>query len=278
MQAIKYGFILPGGNPRTAATAATEAESCGWDGVFVPDAISIETPDVPAGPWHDPWVMLAAMAMTTRRVRIGPIVAAATRRRPWKLAREALSIDHLSGGRLILAVGLGAADDDSGFNSVGEQMDLRVRAQMLDECLEVVDGLWKGIPLRFKGQHFGVDGMTMLPKPLQQPRVPVWVVGLWPRERSMRRALKWDGVVLQGKSGQPNPVEVRAAAEHSKDRPRVRNPFDVVAGGAVPALDANEVAEYEAAGATWWLECLWDWGEDDQAVLERIRLGPPRQA
>ena len=157
-------------------------------------------------------------------------------------------------------------------------MDLRARAQMLDECLEVVDGLWKGIPLRFKGQHFGVDGMTMLPKPLQQPRVPVWVVGLWPRERSMRRALKWDGMVLQGKSGQPDPVEVRAAVEHSKGRPGVRHPFDIVAGGAVPALDANEVAEYEAAGATWWLECLWDWGEDDQAVLERIRLGPPRQA
>ena len=272
---MKYGFILPGGGAKAAASAAAAAEASGWDGVFVPDAISMETAEVPAGPWHDPWVMLAAMAMATSRVRIGPIVAAVTRRRPWKLAREALSVEHLSDGRLVLAAGLGAAEDDSGYYRVGEQLDLRARAQILDESLEVIDGLWRGRPLRFHGQHFRIDGMTMLPKPRQHPRIPVWVVGLWPRERSMRRALKWDGVVLQGAGGQPSPEEVRAAAEYTLERIGHVRPFDIVAGGAVPARDADEVAAYQDSGATWWLECLWDWGEDDQAVLERIRIGPP---
>ena len=274
---MKYGFILPGGNARAAGVAAAEAESSGWDGIFVPDVISIETAEARASPWHDPWVILAAMAMTTSRVRIGPLVAAVSRRRPWKLAREALSIDHLSDGRLVLAAGLGAAEDDSGFYRVGEEMDLRVRAQMLEECLEVIDELWKGLPTDFKGRHFRVDRMTMLPKPIQQPRIPIWVVGLWPHGRSMRRALQWDGVVLQGAAGQPSPDEVRAAAEYSQRRPGLIGTFDIVAGGAVPAVDTDEVAEYKAAGATWWMECLWDWGEDDQAVLERIRQGPPRK-
>ncbi len=275
--ALKYGFILPGGDARAAAVAAAEAESHGWDGMFVPDAISIETSEVPASPWHDPWVMLAAMAMTTSRVRIGPLVAAITRRRPWKVAREALSIDHLSDGRLVLAAGLGAAEDDSGFYKVGEEMDLRVRAQMLDECLEVIDELWKGLPTDFKGRHFQVDQMTMLPKPVQETRIPIWIVALWPHGRSMKRALRWDGVVLQGARGQPSPDEVRAAAEYSRMGSQLKSTFDIVAGGAVPAVDADEVAEYEAAGATWWMECLWDWGEDDQAVLERIRQGPPNK-
>ena len=274
---MRYGFILPGGDARAAAAAAAEAEKYGWDGVFVPDAISIETAGIPASPWHDPWVMLAAMAMTTSRVRIGPLVAAITRRRPWKVAREALSIDHLSGGRLVLAAGLGAAGDDSGFYRVGEEMDLRIRAQILDECLEIIDGLWKGNPLSFEGQHFRVDAMTLLPRPVQQPRIPVWIVGLWPRERSMRRVLHWDGVILQGERGQPSPDEVRAAAEFSRNRQGASGPFDIVAGGAAPAVNAGEVAGYEAAGATWWMECLWDWGHDDQAVLERIRQGPPGQ-
>ena len=280
---MRYGFILPGGDARTAADMAAEAEGAGWDGVFVPDCISIETPEFPAGPWHDPWIMMTAMAIKTARVRIGPMISALTRRRPWKLAREAVSVDHLSGGRLILPVGLGAAGDDTGFYRVGEEMDLRLRAGIMDESLAVIDGLWKGQPLSFSGEHYQVDGMTMLPTPIQSPRIPVWVIGVWPRTRSMRRTLRWDGVVVQvstRSTGLPTPDDIRAINDYVRDHRAEASPFDIVAGGATPGDDREtaiaEVRAYEEAGATWWLDSLWNWGGDQDTVLTRIRQGPPR--
>ena len=146
---MKYGFVIPGGDIPTVAELAAEAEAAGWDGVFIPDCIAIETASVPPGPTYDPWVVLAVMATRTEHVRIGTMLTAPSRRRPWKLARETMSVDHVSSGRLILAVGLGAAADDGGFYKVGEAMDLKVRAQMLDESLEVLAGLWSGQPLTF---------------------------------------------------------------------------------------------------------------------------------
>src|SRR6185295_20369401 len=131
------------------------------------------------------WVVLAAMAMRTTRVRIGTIITPVPRRRPWKLARETVTIDELSRGRLILGAGLGAAEFDGGFYKVGEAMDLKVRAQRLDEGLAVVAGLWSGKPFSFKGEHYNVDSMTMLPAPIQSPRIPVWVPGVWRRSKSM---------------------------------------------------------------------------------------------
>src|SRR5438128_1306686 len=112
---MQYGMVIEGGDVRTIATLAAEAEETGWDGVFIADAISIETKKFPAFPWFDPWVVLAAMAVRTERVRIGTFITPVPRRRPWKLARETATLDHLSNGRLILAVGLGAAQDDGGF-------------------------------------------------------------------------------------------------------------------------------------------------------------------
>lgn len=126
-------------------------------------------------PTYDPWVLLAAMAMTTERIRLGTTVTPLTRRRPWKLAREAVSIDHLSNGRLILGVGLGDLADQ-GFTAVGEATDVRVRAQLFDECVDIITGLWTGKPLTFKGQHFQVHGLTLVPPPVQSPRIPIWLV------------------------------------------------------------------------------------------------------
>ena len=139
----------------------------------------------------------------SRRWRCGPSGSGSgrwcsrrARRRPWKLAREAMTVDRLSGGRLVLPVGLGALDDQ-GFGNVGEETDARVRAELLDETLAILDGLWSGEPFAFDGDHYRFGPMTFRPTPVQRPRIPIWVVGAWPHARSMRRAARWDGVVVQ---------------------------------------------------------------------------------
>jgi alkanesulfonate monooxygenase SsuD/methylene tetrahydromethanopterin reductase-like flavin-dependent oxidoreductase (luciferase family) len=119
---MRYGFVLPGGDVWTIPEMALEAETAGWDGVFIPDCISIDTPNYPPGPNYDPWILLTLMAMRTERVVLGPMLAAISRRRPWKLARETMTLDYLSRGRIVLPVGLGAAADDAGFYKVGEEM------------------------------------------------------------------------------------------------------------------------------------------------------------
>lgn len=147
---MRYGVVIPTGDPRTVADLAREAEAAGWDGVFTWDGIYVgETMPV-----YDPWVVMAGMAMVTKRVRIAPIRTPLSRRRPWKVARETVTLDHLSNGRLVLPVGLGAVDS---FGKVGEETDRRTRAELLDESLAILDGLWSGKPFRFDGKHYHLD-------------------------------------------------------------------------------------------------------------------------
>jgi alkanesulfonate monooxygenase SsuD/methylene tetrahydromethanopterin reductase-like flavin-dependent oxidoreductase (luciferase family) len=279
---MRYGMIISSGNVRELVELACEAEAAGWDGIFVADGIGIETKGFPASPWFDPWVALSAMAVRTERVQIGTLLTPPSRRRPWKLAREVATLDHLSNGRVILSVGLGAADSDGGFYKVGEAMDLKTRAQLLDESLDIIAGLWSGKPFRYDGEHYHVDGMTMLPPPVQQPRVPIWVVGVWPKEKSMRRALQWDGIIVQRYGGSPadgrlKPDEIRTIKAYVDEHRQAATPFDILAGGATLGKSRKRAAEivrpYIEAGATWWVEEVW--GSDDK-VRARVRQGPPR--
>src|SRR5438876_8039408 len=192
---MQYGFIIPNGDIHTAPDLAAEAEAAGWDGVFIPDCISIDTEGFPPGPGYDPWIVLAVMAVRTKHVRLGTMLSPISRRRPWKLARETVTLDHLSNGRLILPVGLGAAKDDAGFYKVGEVMERKTRAKLLDESLEIITGLWSCQPLYSEGEHYQVDGMTLLPPPIQSPRIPIWVVGAWLSMKSMQRTLHYDGLL-----------------------------------------------------------------------------------
>jgi alkanesulfonate monooxygenase SsuD/methylene tetrahydromethanopterin reductase-like flavin-dependent oxidoreductase (luciferase family) len=142
---MRYAYSINAGDDFNAVIdLACEAEQAGWDGFFVPDGIAIDVPNLGPLPLFDPWVVLGAIAARTSRIRVGTMITPVPRRRPWKLARECVTTDHLSKGRLILSVGLGAAKDDAGFYKVGEAMDLRVRAERLDEGLAIIDGLWKG--------------------------------------------------------------------------------------------------------------------------------------
>jgi alkanesulfonate monooxygenase SsuD/methylene tetrahydromethanopterin reductase-like flavin-dependent oxidoreductase (luciferase family) len=183
---MRYGFVIPTGDPRTIADLARQLEEHGWDGAFYWDGIALDSQwDNVGGHVYDPWVVMAAMAMRTEQVRLGAIVTPPSRRRPWKLARETMTLDHLSGGRLVVPVGLGAINT---FGDVGEVIDRKVRAAMLDESLEILTRLWSGEPFSFSGEHYQVGEMAFRPAPVQRPRPPIWVVAAWPRPRSMARA------------------------------------------------------------------------------------------
>lgn len=267
---MKAGILLVSGDPREAAELAAAAEANGWDGVFTWDGISVGPMDT-----FDPWIVMAAMAMRTERVRLGAIVTPPARRRPWKLARETMTLDRLSNGRLVLPVGLGAPDD-AGFGNVGEPADARTRAERLDEALEILEGLWSGKKFAYDGRHYRFGAMTFRPTPVQRPRIPIWVVGKWPVERSMRRALRWDGVYAQ--SQDPSGVAAIAGWVRRERPPGSRSsPFDIIVEGTTPP-DADAAAvvvrPYADAGATWWVESDWEGGTVD-ALRARISAGPP---
>ncbi len=277
---MRYGFIIPGGDVRTIIELASEAEAAGWDGVFYYDAIYIEG----AGPMYDPWVVLTAIAMRTERVRVGAILTPLSRRRPWKVARETVTLDHLSNGRLILPVGLGALDD-GGFTKVGEATDRKTRAQLLDEGLAILTGLWSGQPFSFHGQHHNVEEMTFLPPPVQSPRIPIWVVGAWPRMKSMQRVLRYDGLLsakmnADGSYAEVTPEDIQAMKAYVTEHRTQTTPFDIVMEGETPGDNREQAAEivrsYAEAGITWWMEARWGSPTRVDEARKRIKRGPPR--
>jgi len=282
MSELRYGFIIPNGEANEIVTMAREAEDTGWDGVFYWDGIYIES----AGPMFDPWAMLAAIASQTSRVRIGAMLTPVSRRRPWKLARETMTVDRISGGRLVLPVGLGALDD-GGFGKVGEPTDRKTRAELLDEGLDIMTGLWSGKPFSYKGKHYTLDEMTFLPPPVQQPRIPIWVVGAWPREKSLARVLRYDGLLpakldANGSFADVTPDDLRAMKTYIEERRTATTPFDIVYEGRTPGDDLAKAAEivrpYAEAGATWWMEAMWEAPNTPADVRKRIQQGPPRIA
>ncbi|QIN84812.1 LLM class flavin-dependent oxidoreductase [Rubrobacter tropicus] len=275
---MRYGFVITAGGPREVAGLAREVEESGWDGAFYWDGMAIGAFDT-----YDPWVVMAAMAMRTEGVRIGAMLTPPARRRPWKLAREAATLDHLSGGRLVMPVGLGAVDD-GGFSKVGEPVDRKTRAQKLDESLEILTGLWSGEPFSYEGRHYRLEEMTFLPRPVQRPRIPIWVVGAWPSEKSMGRALRYDGVLAARVGGTleepgvtPETIrEIKSYVEKSGKE----GAFDIVREGETPGEDpaaaASMVRPYAEAGATWWIEAPWTPPNSPEDLSRRIKQGPPR--
>ncbi len=283
---MKYGFCLPlsgiEGNIHRLVEFAHIAEEEGWDGVFLEDYIVYWGDQ---GVTYDPWLALTAIALRTQRLKIGISVTPLSRRRPWKLARESVTLDHLSNGRLILGFGLGDAQDKS-FTSFGEVADDKQRAGMLDEGLDILAGLMSGEPFRYQGKHYRVDEVTFLPKPVQSPRIPIWIGGFWPHKGPARRAARWDGfcpakVPDEHGDGYIKPADIRAIKAFVAEHRSSSAPFDLVAGGNTLADDKvkarEHVAEFAEAGATWWSEfILPEPGETDQA-LHRIKQGPPRK-
>jgi alkanesulfonate monooxygenase SsuD/methylene tetrahydromethanopterin reductase-like flavin-dependent oxidoreductase (luciferase family) len=283
---LRYAVGLPNvreyADPRLLVELASDAEAASWDGVFVWDHIAREEdPSVPA---TDPWIALAGMAVRTQRVRLGIMVTPLARRRPWKVAREAVALDTLSGGRFTFGVGLGGGPNAE-FAAFGEPADPKVRAELLDEGLVILDGLWSGEPFTFEGAHHRVGGAHFTPRSIQEPRVPVWVAGRWPNKRPFRRAARWDGVFPTFEDvslgAMATPEQLADVVRYTRaNRPHDDGPFDValecLSAGEDRAADAALADAYARAGLTWWIEALtWSRGPLD-AMRERIRRGPPR--
>lgn len=283
---MRFGIVGSFGSVADHLAMAQAAEEHGWDGFFTWDGISLG----PFDTW-DPWTLLGAVAARTERIRLGALVFVPGRRRPWKLAREAITVDHLSGGRLVMPVGLGVADD-GGFRGVdGEATTLRERAERLDDALAVLDRAWTGEPFSYDGQYVRVTDLVIAPPPVQRPRIPVWPVAGVGSPRSLGRAARWDGAVLQrvradGELDAPEVADAvawlhRRRAEIAVAEPgRLGDRFDVVVEGVLPDdpdAAAERLGPLEEAGVTWWVEARWQpETATPSALLERIRQGPPR--
>ena len=288
---MRFGICVPAfadfSDPRSLAELAHDAEVAGWDGFFIWDAMFF---DPTFHPMADPWVALAAVALSTQQIRIGTMVTPIARRRPWKLARETVSVDRLSNGRLILGVGLGdPVQWDFGF--FDEATDPRIRARRLDEGLDILTGLWTGQPFHYQGDQYNVKEVIFRPTPVQSPRIPIWVGGWWPNKPPLRRAARWDGVCPVKGGGSITPDEWRELLAYVQANRTSTTPFDAVHSGATPGDNPTQAAEmvesYANVGVTWWIEPVdpwrfgWSfevpWAAEATALMrERIQQGPPR--
>ena len=272
-------------DPRVVADLARRAEEAGWDGLFVWDHVTHRKELRRA--IADPWVLLTAAALATERIRLGTMITPVARRRVSKLARKVTTLDRLTGGRMVLGVGLGAPVPDE-FGSFGETTDPRELAARLDEGLTALKLLWSGDPVTFRGEHVVIEDVTFLPTPVQRPRVPIWVGGEWPARAPMRRAARWDGAIPlllpdRGREPlQPDAATVRQIHGFlTSQRAKAGlggEPFDLVMSGtspAPPAAAADLVGPLAEAGATWWAECIWDDLERAEPMVRRVDQGPP---
>jgi probable F420-dependent oxidoreductase len=280
---MRYGLCLPNGgacaDARTLAELAHLAEEAGWDGVFLEDYIVWQGHQ--DAPTYDPWVALAAMALHTERIRLGTQVTPLSRRRPWKVARETVTLDHLSNGRLILGVGLGDTSIDVSFTHFAEVTDARQRSKMLDEALDVLVGLWSGQPFSYQGEHYQVSDITLLPRPVQTPRIPIWVGGAYPHKGALRRAARWDGACLYKiTNADMTPDDVRAMKAFIQDHRDSSAPFDISVGGRQRGQDWEQeralIRSLAEAGVTWWIEYIPPETGGLDVVRACIKRGPLR--
>ena len=260
----------PFADPGLLADLDAEAEQTGWDGFFVQDSLLSEQA------LTDPWIALAAIAMRTKRVRVGALLTALARRHPWQVARQTVALDHLSNGRLVFGAGLGFKPEE--FSATGQKSDATIRAERLDEALEILTGLWSAESFSYEGKHYLLDLVRFLPGPTQSPRIPIWIGGFWPNRRPFRRAARWDGVyigTLKVNGKVLTPAELREVVAYIRERREGTSSFQVAFAGEKPvgvAEAADVIGPYEEAGVTWWLEGLW--GSIEQA-RDRILDGPP---
>lgn len=288
---MRYGFIFTGTEPNLAVELAQLAEASGWDAFFVWEGI-----------WAtDPWSTLGAAAMVTQRIRLGTMLTPVPRRRPWELAGQTMTVDRLSNGRVILSVGLGVpVEAEHRFWIFEDDPGRRVRAELMDEGLELLQHLWRAEPFEYEGRHYRAHRTDQMLPPaiVQRPRIPTWVVGLWPRPRSMRRVARYDGWIPNYAPPGASPTGpdeqqrlytaavAREAIEWIRtERERLGlgdRPFDIVqegtTGGVDRQADAAAVRPWADAGVTWWLEADWQVPAADVAeyARNRLRAGPPR--
>jgi alkanesulfonate monooxygenase SsuD/methylene tetrahydromethanopterin reductase-like flavin-dependent oxidoreductase (luciferase family) len=249
-------------DPAVAVQLAVDAEEAGWDGFFLWDHVNWRAPVTRVA---DPWMVLGAVAARTTRLQFGPMVTPLARRRPVKLARETATLDQLSGGRFVLGAGLGSDRFGREFSATGEETDDRVRAELLDESLEILTAAWSGKPVHHQGKHHTVDDLTFLPAPAH---IPIWIAGFPGKPKPLRRAARYDGFFPVNLTHQDQVSEITATlAEIRGDNPA---PFDLV----VALSPETDPAPYEAAGATWRLVDIDPEALDLPKLRTVLRNGP----
>lgn len=278
---MRYAFNFPNfdylSEPQVLVELAVDAEAAGWDAVFLWDHVNLIVPGVAdGGPHADPWITLGLIAANTRQVTIGTCVTPLARRRPVKLAREALTLQALSGGRFLLGAGLG--DSPSEFQELGEVADLATRAEVLDEGLGLLRALWSGQAVDHRGKHYRVSSPPFVPSAVN---VPVWLAGTWPNRRPFRRAARYDGV-FAAKAGFAEPLspqEVGQVADYVARHRASARPFNLAVaavGTTDAAADVRHARALEAAGANWWVDGTSPKFESLDSLRARVRRGPPR--
>ncbi len=273
---MHFGINVPNfdifSDPHLVAQLAQEAEEAGWDGFFLWDHIGADWPS----PIADPWIELAAMAMKTQRIKLGLIVTPLPRRRPWKVARETVTLDYLSRGRLIVGAGIGS-DVGREYSCFGEEGSDKLHGSMLDEGLEVLTKLWSGETFTYTGEHYQIQDARFLPTPVQMPRIPIWIAAVWPNKKPFRRAARWDGVVPMAADHMLTPAEIHDIVLYIQTYRTVATPFDVACGGSSRDKSSTEAASmfsaYAEAGLTWWMEGF-DWHDSIADVRRYIHRGP----
>ena len=260
-------------DPRPVVRLARAAEKAGWEGIFIWDHLGFAW----GAPSGDPWVILAAVAQATGRLKLGTGVTPVPRRRPHVLANTLATLDLLSGGRAVLGVGLGGVPRE--FAAFGEPDDARERAAMLDEALDLLDHLWSGETVTHHGPHYTVDEMALAPLPLQRPRIPIWVGG--ESGPALRRAARWDGWIIGGVDEQCQPTitpaqmaeKLATIRRHRADEA----PFDVALTGCSTPDDATLARAFAGIGVTWWLESLHGYRGSVEEMVARVEAGPPEK-
>ncbi len=258
-------------DPRVVVRLAQTAEAAGWEGLFVWDHLGF----VWGAPSGDPWVILAAVAASTTHLRLGTAVTPLPRRRPQIVAQTLATLDILCEGRVVFGVGLGGVPAE--YTAFGEPGEAKVRAAMLDEGLDVLNRLWSGEKVIHHGQHYTVEGVTLAPLPVQRPRIPIWIGGDSPP--ALRRAARWDGWIIGAVSPDGKmtrtPEQIAGQVAAIRQHRNGAAPFDVALDGYSGPGDRALAREYEAAGATWWLESVHGMRGSVEEMLARLAAGPP---
>lgn len=275
---MRFGLYLPPfaefAEPQRVVALAQELEAAGWDGLFLWDHMLA----IPGMAVADPWVIMAAVAVTTRRIRMGALVTPLPRRRPWVLSRQLATLDQLSDGRLVGGIGLGD-DGWTEFSSFGDQVDPRVRGEMLDEALELVRRFLSGEPVAYSGRHYAVNAPALLPKPRQTP-LPIWGGWRWPNRKPTGRIAALEGcfpIFAAPGSPPPHPGEISAIRAELMDR-GARPDIDIAVRCALsredPAAAGDTIAALGTSGVTWILEAI-DPGTAPENVMRIVSAGPP---
>ena len=279
---IKYGISLIHfnelANPEVVIELAVEAEKAGWDGIFLPDHMLFDKQQI--YPITETWILLSAIAAKTNKIKIGTGVAALPRYHPWWFAKMTATLDVLSKGRLILGLGLGGPKTE--FESFGEEYNLKILAQKMEESLDILEGLWTGEPFSYSGKHYTVTEAGFLPKPAQSPRIPLVFGGMWPTKKPFIRGAKYDGIMPIHKNFPQDLTvdELRQIISIVKKNRETDEPFEVIISGTSffnPEKRVEQIKPFIDAGITWWLEHVNTLMQPSvDAMKEWVKLGPPR--